>query len=154
MKESLLNMYKNLIQLRKLKGCKIVSENRRGFSAEIILREGKYRIRLDYFVGRSPGVYMIEPEIDMSSSLEIHTFGKIYHSAYKRKLPKLCLTYFKYKEWNESVLLTDSYIPWAIEWTEFYELWLLTGKWYGDGIHPGEEEENDGKDTGKKCEDI
>lgn len=154
MKESLLNMYKNLIQLRKLKGCKIVSESRRGFSAEITLREGKYLIRLDYSVGRRPRVYMLEPEIDMSSSLEIHTFGKTYHGAYKRRLPELCLTYSKYKEWNETVLLTDSYIPWAIEWTEFYELWLLTGKWYGGGIHLGEEEKTDGKDTEKNCEDT
>ena len=72
----------------------------------------------------------------MSESLEIHTFGNYYHGAYKKELPKLCLTHLETDKWDSSILLTESYIPWAIEWTEFYELWLLTGKWYGGGVHP------------------
>ena len=40
-------------------------------------------------------------------------------------------------------MLTESYIPWAIEWTEFYELWLLTGTWYGGGVHPGGDKKNE-----------
>lgn len=142
MKESLLNMHKNLLQLYKLKGCKIVSRKHTRFSAEILLREGKYKIRLDYCVGQTPRIYLVTPEIDMSASLEIHTFGKKYHGSYKRELPQLCLTYHKYDKWDSSVLLTQSFIPWSIEWTEFYELWLMTGKWYGGGVHLGDEKKN------------
>lgn len=136
MKKSTLNMYKNLIQLKKLEGCKVVSKKRNSFSAEISLRNGRYKVRLDYFVSGSPKVYMISPKIDMRSSMEIHTFGLKFHGAYGRKIPQLCLTHYDSDKWNSSIMLTESYIPWAIEWTEFYELWLLTGKWFGDGIHP------------------
>lgn len=143
MKEKTLNMYKNLIQLKKLPYCKIVNQRRNGFGAELDIRGGKYKIRIDYQESSSPKVYMITPQIDMSDSLEIHTFGMYYHGAYKRRLPKLCLTYWDKDKWNNSILLTDSYIPWAIEWTEFYEIWLLTGKWHGGGVHPSESEKKD-----------
>ncbi len=64
-------------------------------------------------------------------------------SAYNKELPCLCLTHYESDKWNSSIMLTESYIPWAIEWTEFYELWLLTGIWYGGGVHPGGDKENE-----------
>ena len=136
MRERLINMHKNLFQLKRLPYCKIISQKRNSFSAELDIRDGKYKIRIDYYEKGFPNVYVVAPEIDMSESLEIHTFGTHYHGAYKKELPKLCLTYLETDKWDSSILLTESYIPWAIEWTEFYELWLLTGKWYGGGVHP------------------
>lgn len=142
MKESTLNMYKNMLQLSKLEGCRIVAKKRNCFSAEILIRDGKYKIRLDYYATGNPEVYIVSPAIDMSSPMEIHTFGLKFHGAYNKKLPCLCLTYYDIDKWNSSVLLTESYIPWAIEWTEFYELWLLTGIWYGGGVHLGGDKKN------------
>ena len=143
MKESTLNMYKNLLQLNKLEGCRIVAKNRNCFSAELLIRDGRYKIRLDYYATGSPNVYVVSPVIDMSNSLEIHTFGLKFHGAYNKELPCLCLTHYESDKWNSSIMLTESYIPWAIEWTEFYELWLLTGTWYGGGVHPGGDKENE-----------
>lgn len=34
------------------------------------------------------------------------------------------------------MLIADTYIPWAIEWLYYYEIWLVTGEWCGGGIHP------------------
>ena len=137
MRDSLPHMYGNILQLKKLPGCEIVSKSRKGFSAEVTIRDGKYKLRIDYREMNSPKVYIISPEIDITNSLEIHTFGLKYHGSYGRELPLLCLTYHDNDKWDSSISLIKSYIPWAIEWTEFYELWLLTGKWYGKGIHPG-----------------
>ena len=143
MKESTLNMYKNLLQLNKLEGCQIVAKKRNCFSAKLLIRDGRYKIRLDYYATGSPNVYVVSPVIDMSNSLEIHTFGLKFHGAYNKELPCLCLTHYESDKWNSSIMLTESYIPWAIEWTEFYELWLLTGTWYGGGVHPGGDKENE-----------
>lgn len=143
MHESKLNMYKNLLQLRKINGCQVVRKKRNSFSVEILIRDGRYKIRIDYHEKGFPEIYVVSPEIDMSSFLEIHTFGLKYHGDYNRELPKLCLTYYSIDKWNSSIMLSESYIPWAIEWTEFYEIWLLTGKWYGGGIHPESEKENE-----------
>ena len=143
MKQSTLNMYKNLLQLNKLEGCQIVSRKRNCFSAELLIRDRRYKIRLDYYVTGSPNVYVVSPTINMSDFLEIHTFGLKFHGAYNKELPCLCLTHYESDKWNSSIMLTESYIPWAIEWTEFYELWLLTGIWYGGGVHLGGDKENE-----------
>ena len=43
----------------------------------------------------------------------------------------LCLNYPV--EFNYSMKLTDTIIPWTVEWLYFYEIWIYTGKWYGGG---------------------
>ena len=32
-------------------------------------------------------------------------------------------------------LISNTIIPWTIEWLYFYELWLATGEWLGGGEH-------------------
>lgn len=137
-------MHKNMIQLRKMENCKFISTSRYGFSVEVELRQGKYKVRIDYNHRGRVSVYLLEPEIDMSKSMEIHTYGMRFHGAYKKEVPKLCLDHPKYDDWKPSILLLDSYIPWASEWTEFYELWVLTGVWYGGGVHLGDVENKGG----------
>lgn len=134
-RQALLTKFRNLNQLSCLSNCKIISSKKEKLSAELLIRNGKYKLRIDIKVGKFPDVYVVEPQIDMSNSLEIHTFGYQYHPDYKKELPRLCLTYLEEDQTSTSMSLLDTYIPWAIEWTEFYELWLLTGKWYGKGIH-------------------
>ena len=143
-RQSLLNAFKNLNQLSCLSNCTVLSNKRGNISVELLIRDGKYKLRIDIKEGKLPKVYVVEPEIDRSNPLEIHTFGFQYHPYYKKELPLLCLTHLGEDKTNTSMSLTETYIPWAIEWTEFYELWLLTGKWYGKGIHPdgGNKNEN------------
>ena len=45
-----------------------------------------------------------------------------------------CLCYGD--EFASDMLIADTYIPWAIEWLYYYEIWLVTGEWCGGGIHP------------------
>ena len=134
-RQSLLNAFRNLNQLSCLSNCTVLSNKRGNISAELLIRDGKYKLRIDIKEGKLPKVYVVEPEIDRSNPLEIHTFGFQYHQYYKKELPLLCLTHLGEDKTNTSMSLTETYIPWAIEWTEFYELWLLTGIWYGKGIH-------------------
>jgi hypothetical protein len=40
-------------------------------------------------------------------------------------------------EWNESMLLAATILPWTSQWLFYYELWLITGHWMGTGHdHP------------------
>lgn len=134
-RQYLVNAFRNVNQLSCLPNCKILYNKRGNISAELLIREGKYKLRIDIKAGKLPDVYVVEPEIDRSNPLEIHTFGFKYHPCYKKELPLLCLTHLGEDKTDTSMPLTETYIPWAIEWTEFYELWLLTGTWYGKGIH-------------------
>lgn len=36
-------------------------------------------------------------------------------------------------EWRSNMLLARTVLPWASEWLFYYELWLASGTWYGDG---------------------
>jgi hypothetical protein len=49
----------------------------------------------------------------------------------------LCLYLPWGNEWSSHMMLVHTIIPWANEWLMHYELWLITGEWYGGGIHPG-----------------
>lgn len=140
--KALVFMFRDISQLTAL-GCKVVSRTRNAFGAELIVRDGKYKLRIDYTKGRKPKVFVISPEIDMRNSVEIHTFGAKYHNYYKRKIPELCLTYYEEDKWDISMPIIKTFVPWAVEWTEFYELWLLTGKWFGKGVHPQMEKKDD-----------
>lgn len=141
-------MRKNIAQLRRLSYCKILHIKRKYFSAELSIRQGRYLLRLDYNVHETPRVYIITPEINMTDPTNIHTFGLKYHGSYNKDLPWLCLTYNKLDNWDPSIPLLESYIPWAIEWTEFYELWVLTGIWFGKEIHlPNKCEESNGDEN-------
>lgn len=37
------------------------------------------------------------------------------------------------EEWRSNMLLARTILPWASEWLFYYELWLASGTWYGDG---------------------
>ena len=37
------------------------------------------------------------------------------------------------------MFLSETIIPWAIEWLKYYELWRITGKWLGGGIEHGKD---------------
>jgi hypothetical protein len=46
----------------------------------------------------------------------------------------LCL--YSRGEWNPSMSLVLTIVPWASEWLVNYEIWLATGDWYGGGDWP------------------
>lgn len=85
----------------------------------------KYKISLTYKLLSSPEVRVIYPKLDLLSD---------------KKLPhvytgnRLCL-YFP-GEWNKSMLIADTIIPWTSEWLFYYEIWKVTGEWHGGGKHP------------------
>ena len=47
----------------------------------------------------------------------------------------LCLYDPNVGEWNSKMLVSDTLVPWTIDWLACYEGWLLTGQWNGGGRH-------------------
>ena len=39
-------------------------------------------------------------------------------------------------EWAATMSIADTIVPWAAEWLAQYEIWLVTGEWYGGGEWP------------------
>jgi hypothetical protein len=81
-----------------------------------------YTVRITYTVGRFPRIVVVDPPLVPNED------GLLPHF-YREG--SLCL--HDAHDWNGSMLLVDSIIPWTTEWLAHYELWKWSGEWYGDG---------------------
>lgn len=82
-----------------------------------------------------PKVYINNQNILQSKNDIIpHNYYTKYISD-KNQIVQLCLFYPKRKEWQRYMYIADTIVPWAIEWIYYYEMWRITGEWYGGGIH-------------------
>jgi hypothetical protein len=87
----------------------------------------RYDLRFTYSLEKAPRVFVVQPELQQLSDEPIpHMYSD----------GSLCLYLPGSGEWDRSMLLSDTNIPWACEWLYFYELWLGTGTWCGGGHHP------------------
>ena len=83
-----------------------------------------YDVRLLYSLEQSPKVFVQSPTLELWHDEPIpHRYGD----------GSLCLYLPGTGEWDRTMLLADTMIPWASEWLYFYELWLGTGEWCGGG---------------------
>lgn len=91
-----------------------------------------YRIRINYTIGQRPKVYIIDPQELKRPE------GKQLPHVFSTEKQQICLHYGPFKEWDDSMFLARKIVPWASEWLLFYELWVITGEWLGEGIeHSG-----------------
>lgn len=83
-----------------------------------------YNVRLLYSLERAPKLFVLSPDLIQLGEEPIpHRYGD----------GSLCLYLPGAGEWDRSMLLADTMIPWASEWLYFYEVWLGTGEWCGGG---------------------
>jgi hypothetical protein len=45
-----------------------------------------------------------------------------------------CLYFHHGTEWDPTMLIAHTIVPWTSRWLYFYEIWLATGEWMGGGI--------------------
>lgn len=90
-----------------------------------------YNVTLEYKVGKRPRVTLIGENL---LGLDKPNFPHRFHIDQLNKQVDICL-HLGY-EFDASVLIADTIVPWAIEWLYFYEIWLATEEWCGGGKHP------------------
>ena len=78
-----------------------------------------YHIRINYHVGHTaPKVFVLEPEI-------------VDAAPHRYSDNSLCLYYPKDGSWSPYKLVVKTIVPWTVKWLTFYEIWLITDKWFG-----------------------
>lgn len=93
-----------------------------------------YTLKIEYDMS-VPKVYLNNQGILKSTEDTIpHNYYTDYKSD-KNQIVQLCLFYPKKNEWKKYMYIADTIIPWAIEWIYYYEIWRITGEWYGGGVH-------------------
>lgn len=83
-----------------------------------------YTVRVKYDGRARADVTVIDPVLAKRDGRLPHVFPG----------DRLCL--HVPQEWDVSMPLATTIIPWAAEWLYHYELWLPTGVWQGGGHEP------------------
>jgi len=78
----------------------------------------KYSVLLRYKIGKHPSVWVLEPPIEPNAP---HRYSD----------ESLCLYFPDDQSWKSDMFIAKRVIPWTAEWLRFYEIWLITGEWYG-----------------------
>ena len=82
----------------------------------------RYRLRIRLRQGSTPSVRVSAPELKPTvDGLLPHVFCD----------GSLCLS--SSGDWDSSMYISSTHLPWACEWLTFYELWRVCGLWHGDG---------------------
>jgi hypothetical protein len=80
-----------------------------------------YTVQITYTRGRYPAVRVLNPELETTANRFLpHTYDN----------GTLCL--HDAGQWDATMFIVDTIVPWAAEWLLHYEIWLATGKWSGD----------------------
>ncbi len=77
--------------------------------------------QISYKEGMPPHIYLLDSTVDEKSE----TFKRL----------RICLHLPNSDEYLITSPIVETIVAWAIKWTEFYEIWLITGVWYGGGKH-------------------
>lgn len=93
----------------------------------------EYQLKMEYRMGKYPKMWLYVE--DMNEQLT-HVIPHHYSIDLDNKMIELCLFKPRLKEWMKHYPLSETIIPWAIEWTYYYEIWKVTGEWKGGGDHP------------------
>lgn len=85
-----------------------------------------YLFEIEYRLGRKPIVYVSEGRLAIEQNLDSvpHQYGVLDDGRIQA-----CLDRY---DWNKTMFLADSVVPWAMEWALYYEIWLVTGTWQAD----------------------
>ncbi len=89
-----------------------------------------YKAEIHYRVGKWPKAFVPGNQLE-----PLLPKGKIPHT-YCPTQP--CLFYPSSSSWRSDMKLSHTVIPWLALWLAFYEMWRVTGEWYGGGITHGE----------------
>lgn len=82
-----------------------------------------------------PEMIVLQP--DLKSLASGKSLPHIY--PYRGSGTRLCLWRPGKREWNPTMKLSETYVPWTLEWLWYFEDWLRSGEWTGGGEHPPEE---------------
>ncbi|HRD68114.1 MAG TPA: hypothetical protein PKY50_18415 [Candidatus Competibacter sp.] len=99
---------------------------------------------LGLFFGKIPVVRVLFPRLVMNfAAQEEAPLPHVYFDVSDYPLSPLCLFDPQSDEWDRTMYIADTIIPWAARWLAFYELWETTGRWYGGGRHAPNKEKPD-----------
>ena len=101
------------------------------FDARPTVLSRRYRLRVQYYAGKNPDVFVEEPDLELLAE------GRELPHVYRKPL-RLCLYTPGTGQWTPAKRIDQTIVPWTYTWLFYFEDWLAHGEWNGGGKHPGE----------------
>ncbi|WP_417414313.1 hypothetical protein [Hoeflea sp.] len=89
----------------------------------------EYEIEIDYKQNEVPNIRVLQPDLNELAK------GRDIPHVYRKPL-RLCLYLPRKQQWHAGLRIDRTIIPWAILWLYYFEEWLATDDWKGEGEHP------------------
>ncbi len=86
-------------------------------------------MRITFQRGETPNVLVVDP--DLTELAGGRPLPHVYHNPLR-----LCLTLPRTREWMGTMRIDQTFVPWATTWLYYFEEWLLSDDWKGEGEHP------------------
>lgn len=93
-----------------------------------------YLATITYRLGQTPNVQLDGPDLELLAD------GRPLPHVYRDPL-RLCLYLPGTREWEARKRIDQTVIPWTYLWLYYFEDWLWSDDWKGEGRHPGDEPE-------------
>src|SRR5207253_3209724 len=92
-----------------------------------------YTLDLQYSQGCAPRITVIDPDLVALAS------GRTIPHVYRQhpNAVELCVYLPRTREWDPTMRLDQTMVPWAVVWLFYFEEWLISNDWKGGGEHPG-----------------
>lgn len=123
-------------------GTVVISDNDKTVQWEGMLQplpfSREYRVVIRYTLSHPPVCVVIDP--DLSTLAQGRKIPHIYRNQTGIRGTQLCL-YLpvvkpknKVSEWQPTMFLAKTILPWASMWLVYFEFWLSSGEWDGGGV--------------------
>jgi hypothetical protein len=89
-------------------------------------RSATYLVEITYTVPARPRIRVLRPELKRREGA--HNLPHVFED------DLLCV--HEAQDWNATMIIANTILPWISGWLYFYEVWLDTGYWEGEGTHP------------------
>ena len=97
----------------------------------------EYEIEIEYKQSDVPNIRVLQPNLT-----ELAGDRDIPH-VYRDPL-RLCLYLPRKRQWHAGLRIDQTIVPWTILWLYYFEEWLATDEWKGEGEHPDPEAPTEG----------
>jgi hypothetical protein len=91
-----------------------------------------YAVRVEYVLAEAPKTFVETPKLTRRADAPDDEIPHTYDAQIIGK-ERPC-TFFPPADWNSTLKLSRTVLPWLASWLVDYELWHATGVWSGGGV--------------------
>ena len=99
-----------------------------------------YTVEVQFKADSSPDIFVREPDIQLLAG--DRDLPHVYHNPLC-----LCLYQPKKKQWQPKLRIDRTIIPWTSLWLYYFEEWLESNDWKGEGEHPDLNDRSDNRSS-------